>query len=203
MSLCKFLGNAPEKISPALLPDGQVNKNSDYDPIAVFPIGTDGLSLPGAEKLYDIHQYHRWNYHGFHLLPADLKYQDMDRQHREETRHFVFCILNYAGMEFVIAATECNKHFSEPRRLNLEAQALDPLYTLAMNQAFRAGKYGNFLNSAYFAMLSVAPGYAHIRALTPYLIQSLCWFPQVTHAGTQVELFEAIENIVANIEGIG
>ena len=201
MSLIQYHGEIPIAATKFLSPEGLL-KSTKY-PLA--PV----LHLPMRpysenDKMYDKWALQRFRAKGHDLLPLDMCGGISGEGIKKKHVHGL--ILNYDGSDFMIDSHVGSiwsdaKGTSEKREpLNLQ----DPLDVTIMNQFFRVGKYCNFQYLLY--EVEAVMYYDPLTSVCKFTPLDICpWvgliyqhFPVVG----ETCLFEKLEQIVANAEGI-
>jgi len=190
MSLVQYHGEQSPSISKYLTEDGLVKDGptSIYDPVLHLPLGRFNEN----DKMYDKWALRRFRRKGDNLLPEDLLFLLHKNEDLAE-RHFDGLVFNYLGDSYLVEGKEKLKVIT------------DPIDNVIMQQMFRVGHYCNLQNLLFQVRGTVFYNKEDKDAEIHFCVDHVSpWVNDIFLAfGAQINIFERLEEIVSNVEGIG
>ena len=192
MSLIKYHGEIPKFLTDHLTEEGLTKFNPSYDPVLHLPLH----QFSETKEMYDKWALTRFRSHGNDLLPMDMR-----PQYRSDVTEVKVLVFEYE-QKFILDSKIGPK--GEPLNLDI------PLHVGIMNQCFRVGGYLNFKYLPFVIEATVYESkdwdnYSFSPyAITPYVAQIYHHFQVVSGKNIEekISLFERLEQIVAQTEGI-
>jgi len=190
MSLVQYHGEQSPSLSKYLTEDGLVKDGptSIYDPVLHLPLGMYNEN----DKMYDKWALRRFREFGTKLLPRNQEYIPPISV-APDGKYFKGLVFNYLGNSYLVEGEEKLKVIT------------DPVDNTIMHQMFRVGHYCNLQNLLFQVRGTVFYNKEDKDAEIHFCVDHVSpWVNDIFLAfGAQINIFERLEEIVSNVEGIG